>query len=187
MILCLLEVVVKGQVVLFPVGFSVGKLSALAGGSFLLFGNKTVSQTVKTKQQLKEIMYSVNLLSPGRCLSNFPQGPPQMETVWLAQQSAPATSLCMSGFDLVSWLALTNLTLSLYSRKLLLPSMVSSSYCLCHSWGCPKTKERWIGLGVNCSEQTVASKRAVMSDRGIFSSALQGRAAPSAAVSEVLF
>lgn len=110
-----------------------------------------------------------------------------METVWLAQQSAPATSLCVSGFKLVPWLALTNAKLSLHSSKLLLPFAAPFSYCLCHSWGCSKTKERWIGLGVNCSEQTFASKQAVMRDHGIFSSALLCRTTASTPVSEVLF
>lgn len=55
------------------------------------------------------------------------------------------------------------------------------------SWGCPKTKERWVGLGVNSSEQTFAWKQGQMIDHGIFSSALLGRTAPSASVSEVLF
>ena len=109
-----------------------------------------------------------------------------METVWLAQQSAPATSLYISGFNLVPWLALTNVKLSLHSSKLL-PFVAPFSYCLCPSWGCPKTNKRWIGLGVNCSEQTFASKQSVMRDHGLFLSALLGRTTPSTPVSDVLF
>lgn len=51
-------------------------------------------------------MCSSNLLHPDRHLSNFPQGSPQMKTVWLARQFAPATVLCISAFNLVPWLAL---------------------------------------------------------------------------------
>ena len=56
----------------FQWDFLWGSCDSLASVPFLLFGNKTVSQTVKTRRQLQEIMNSFNLLSADRCLSNFP-------------------------------------------------------------------------------------------------------------------
>lgn len=76
----------KGRWFCFQWDFSWESWDTLDSVHFLLFGNKTVSQTVKTTRQLKEL-YCFNLLSPDRFLSNFPQGPPQMETAWFAQQS----------------------------------------------------------------------------------------------------